>query len=249
MLYEEGAPITLNFIKLTTTGFYDGCKFHRCIDDFVAQTGDPNSKNDNPYDDGYGGSDQTIPLEINDTLTHIDGRWAWPAARTQLRLVPVLHLRRAPALAGRKLRRIRPGRGGTGHRKADSRLPDLRQQRPVLKDHPVDDITMTALTYTPGRWDNSTNAAPGRRPPDPAFREHRLGPGRRRGGCGRRDRCRGARAHPPPEAGGGDAAGKLRPGIGGRPGTGGRGPGPGNDAFVPPPAPGTRSCVCRPPQR
>ena len=73
-LYEERAPITSeNFIKLADERFYDGIKFHRIIDDFVIQTGDPNTRDDNPYNDGNGGSDETIPLEIHPELTHIDG--------------------------------------------------------------------------------------------------------------------------------------------------------------------------------
>jgi len=73
-LYENMTPITTkNFIDLANSGFYDGISFHRCIDDFVAQTGDPNTRNMNPYDDGMGGSGTTIPLEICENATHIDG--------------------------------------------------------------------------------------------------------------------------------------------------------------------------------
>ena len=62
-LYEIRAPITTeNFIMLTEDKFYNGIKFHRIIDDFVIQTGDPNTRDNNPYNDGSGGSDQTIPL-------------------------------------------------------------------------------------------------------------------------------------------------------------------------------------------
>lgn len=74
MLYDHGVPITTaNFIKLADSGFYDGCLFHRVIDDFVIQGGDPNSKDNIPQNDGMGGSGETIPLEINPELTHIDG--------------------------------------------------------------------------------------------------------------------------------------------------------------------------------
>lgn len=73
-LYENMTPITTqNFIDLAEDGFYDGIRFHRCIDNFVAQTGDPNTRNNNPYDDGSGGSDKTIPLEICENASHIDG--------------------------------------------------------------------------------------------------------------------------------------------------------------------------------
>src|SRR5437588_3479666 len=44
-LYEKEAPHTVaNFEKLANSGFYDGTKFHRVIADFVAQGGDPLSK-------------------------------------------------------------------------------------------------------------------------------------------------------------------------------------------------------------
>jgi peptidyl-prolyl cis-trans isomerase B (cyclophilin B) len=74
MLADQGAPITTtNFIELANSSFYDNLKWHRIVDDFVIQTGDPNTKDNNPYNDGSGGSSQTIPLEINDSLTHVDG--------------------------------------------------------------------------------------------------------------------------------------------------------------------------------
>jgi cyclophilin family peptidyl-prolyl cis-trans isomerase len=73
-LYERRAPITTgNFINLSIDAFYDGLLFHRVIDDFVIQTGDPNTRDNNPYNDGSGGSAKTIPLEIHPELTHIDG--------------------------------------------------------------------------------------------------------------------------------------------------------------------------------
>ena len=41
-LYPEHAPQTVNnFVFLAGEGFYDGVKFHRVIDDFMIQTGDP----------------------------------------------------------------------------------------------------------------------------------------------------------------------------------------------------------------
>lgn len=46
-LYSEVAPKTVaNFVKLAESGFYDGTKFHRVIDDFMIQGGDPMSKTD-----------------------------------------------------------------------------------------------------------------------------------------------------------------------------------------------------------
>lgn len=41
-LYPEAAPVTVaNFINLSKRGFYDDLKFHRVIDNFMAQGGDP----------------------------------------------------------------------------------------------------------------------------------------------------------------------------------------------------------------
>ncbi len=53
-LYPEYAPQTVdNFIKLVSQGFYDGLTFHRVVDGFMAQGGDPNG-------DGTGGSKDKI---------------------------------------------------------------------------------------------------------------------------------------------------------------------------------------------
>ncbi|MCP4229768.1 MAG: peptidylprolyl isomerase [bacterium] len=41
-LFDEDTPITAeNFAKLVADGFYDGMPFHRVVDDFVVQAGDP----------------------------------------------------------------------------------------------------------------------------------------------------------------------------------------------------------------
>lgn len=57
-LYEEIAPITVNnFVKLVNEKFYDGLTFHRIMDGFMIQGGDPEGT-------GNGGSDQTIRGEF-----------------------------------------------------------------------------------------------------------------------------------------------------------------------------------------
>jgi peptidyl-prolyl cis-trans isomerase B (cyclophilin B) len=65
-LYEKEAPKTVeNFEKLANDGFYDGVKFHRVIDDFVVQGGDPYSR-DLPAGDpriGTGGPGWKIKCE------------------------------------------------------------------------------------------------------------------------------------------------------------------------------------------
>jgi peptidyl-prolyl cis-trans isomerase B (cyclophilin B) len=78
-LFLNWAPITVeNFVSLVEQGFYDGIFFHRIIDDFVIQSGDPTCKEvvAYPVTDptcGDNGSDDNIPFESNENLTHING--------------------------------------------------------------------------------------------------------------------------------------------------------------------------------
>lgn len=71
-LDADQAPITVqNFIDLANSGFYDGLTFHRIIEGFMIQGGDPNG-------DGTGGSGHTIRGEftqngVNNTLSHTRG--------------------------------------------------------------------------------------------------------------------------------------------------------------------------------
>lgn len=65
-LFSDDAPNTVdNFIKLSKSGFYNGVKFHRVIKDFMIQTGDPNSKDNDWSNDGTGGPGYTFADEIN----------------------------------------------------------------------------------------------------------------------------------------------------------------------------------------
>jgi cyclophilin family peptidyl-prolyl cis-trans isomerase len=57
-----------NFLTLTKDDFYDNTTFHRIVADFVIQGGDPNSKDNDPNNDGSGGPGYTIPAEINTSL-------------------------------------------------------------------------------------------------------------------------------------------------------------------------------------
>jgi len=65
-LDKGAAPKTVeNFVKLAKDGFYDGTKFHRVVEDFVIQGGDPLSKDNDPNNDGTGGPGYTFEDEIN----------------------------------------------------------------------------------------------------------------------------------------------------------------------------------------
>ena len=73
-LYNETPQHRDNFIKLTKKGFYNGTLFHRVIQDFMIQGGDPDSKNAKPgIQLGNGDVGYTIPAEFRDSLFHKRG--------------------------------------------------------------------------------------------------------------------------------------------------------------------------------
>ena len=78
-LFEQWAPITTdNMIAHVESGLYDGIFFHRVIDDFVTQSGDPTCRALGAYpltspECGSGGTGETIPLEHDTNLSHVDG--------------------------------------------------------------------------------------------------------------------------------------------------------------------------------
>ncbi len=70
-----------NFIKLAEEGYYNDLLFHRVINEFMIQGGDPNSRNASENAQlGSGGPDYKVPAEFVDTLVHTKGALA--AART-----------------------------------------------------------------------------------------------------------------------------------------------------------------------
>jgi len=75
-LFADTMPITAgNFRKLVEEGFYNGTKFHRVIDGFMIQGGDPNTKTDEVMRYGTGGPGYAIPDEHieGDLLTNVRG--------------------------------------------------------------------------------------------------------------------------------------------------------------------------------
>lgn len=71
-LDADVAPITVtNFVNLVNNKFYDGLTFHRIINNFMIQGGDPDGN-------GTGGSDKTIKGEfasngVNNSIPHVRG--------------------------------------------------------------------------------------------------------------------------------------------------------------------------------
>ena len=74
LLYEETPLHRENFIKLVKSGFYDGLLFHRVINGFMIQGGDPESRNAQPGAMlGNGGPGYTIPAEFVPKYFHKKG--------------------------------------------------------------------------------------------------------------------------------------------------------------------------------
>jgi len=86
-LYEDTPLHRDNFIKLIQKSYYDGILFHRVINEFMIQGGDPDSRNTEPGASlGNGGPDYTIPSEFIPHLFHKKGVLA--AAREGDRVNP-----------------------------------------------------------------------------------------------------------------------------------------------------------------
>lgn len=73
-LYNETPMHRDNFIKLVKGGYFDSLMFHRVIQNFMIQGGDPDSKRAAPgIELGNGGPGYTIPAEFNSKLFHKKG--------------------------------------------------------------------------------------------------------------------------------------------------------------------------------
>jgi len=63
-LFADKVPVTVaNFVNLANRGYYNGIKFHRVIENFMIQTGDPEGT-------GRGGPGYTFPDEFHPALRH-----------------------------------------------------------------------------------------------------------------------------------------------------------------------------------
>lgn len=76
-LYDETPQHQANFLKLVRQGFYDSTTFHRVMQYFMIQGGDPLTKVDSTrHLGGTGGPGYTIPAEFRDSKFHKKGALA-----------------------------------------------------------------------------------------------------------------------------------------------------------------------------
>ncbi len=79
--YSKDAPNTVKrLVELIQSKYYNGLRFHRVVPGFVAQTGDPKSKNKDDQSVGTGGSGTKLKAEFNGRK-HVRGTLAM--ARTK----------------------------------------------------------------------------------------------------------------------------------------------------------------------
>lgn len=106
LLYQDWLPGTSAHIQdLVEAGFYDGLLWHRVVDDFVIQGGDPTGTGEGGS--GPAGTSDMIPLEIKEGLDFGSGavglaRWTDDTGDSQLFITekPALHLSRPSGATG-----------------------------------------------------------------------------------------------------------------------------------------------------
>ncbi|HLT81716.1 MAG TPA: peptidylprolyl isomerase [Cyclobacteriaceae bacterium] len=85
LLFDETPEHKKNFIKLAEEGFFDSLLFHRVIQGFMIQGGDPDSRRSKPGEKlGNGGPGYTIPAEINDRFIHERGMLSAARLNTEI---------------------------------------------------------------------------------------------------------------------------------------------------------------------
>jgi hypothetical protein len=106
-LYDETPLHRDNFVKLVESGFYNELLFHRVIQGFMIQGGDPNSKTASAgVALGSGGADmERIPAEFNPATSQkrsFSGGARWQSSKS-FKCLPILHS------SGKNLHRPRIG--------------------------------------------------------------------------------------------------------------------------------------------
>ncbi len=145
-LFQDKVPNTVDkFVKLTNDKFYDGVLFHRVIPNFMAQTGDPNSKDDDPYNDGRGGPGYKFADEFVQGLTNERGTLAMAnsgpntnGSQFFINVVSNDHLNNLHTVFGKVIE---------GLEIVDKivTVPTITNN-PQLKSRPVKDIKITSIT-------------------------------------------------------------------------------------------------------
>ena len=109
-LFEDDAPNTVaNFVSLAETKFFDGTRFHRVLGDFMAQAGDPFSRNPEEQRIGSGGPGYRIKTQTSDrrhwrgTLSMANAGKDTDGSQFFITVKPVPHLDGKHAVFGRVL--------------------------------------------------------------------------------------------------------------------------------------------------
>ena len=147
ILYDETPQHKANFLKLINQGFYNDLLFHRVIDGFMIQGGDPDSKTATAEQRlGMGGPGYTVPAEIIPTLFHRKG--ALSAARQPDQVNPerassgsqfyIVHGKVAPR---EKLEGIDEGKVGQAYQQLMRTMPESdldKEYQATLAANPTD---------------------------------------------------------------------------------------------------------------
>jgi cyclophilin family peptidyl-prolyl cis-trans isomerase len=73
LLPDVAPKMVENFKELANSGFYNGTTFHRVMNGFMIQGGDPLSKDDDPKNDGTGSGPRKMPAEFTTKYSHERG--------------------------------------------------------------------------------------------------------------------------------------------------------------------------------
>lgn len=140
VFYPESPNTVANFVKLAQSGFYDGVKFHRVIKNFMLQTGDPNSKDDDWSNDGTGGPGYKFADEFNDhKLVRGSVAMANSGPNTNGSQFFIVTTAATPWLDGKHT--------NFGYVTEGMDVVDkIESAKTNENDHPLEDITITSIT-------------------------------------------------------------------------------------------------------